>query len=317
MGYRPTGRPAGRPRGPVTPDGKLTQARKTLPHVKAFPEMARAVDRVMRVPNQVVMRDWTADSRDVDVLHHYTPAERGQILSFVWWVYVNRSAWPRRKLTAAVSAVSPLMLFSSSFLAEMTGIPQSTATKQMIKPPDMKVTRITGTCDPWVVQQLLDAATHGEDEFRELVRELCLTKGIPKAFLSRMSGVPVSGILRPERGVQFYPEKPDWESGQICSTETRDAYWKYHPGEKKTYDPRPGDQRPVRDSIPGTPLGDIRATSTPVPSENHLPFHLCIPGLPRLRKGQVADDAYFERIRDWEFTYHLRASTGLGSSAAG
>jgi hypothetical protein len=274
--------------------------------------MARAVDRVMRIPNSVVSRDWTADSRDVDVLHHYTPQERGQILSFVWWVYVNRSSWARPKLTAAVTAVSPLMLFSSTFLAEMTGVPSSTATKNMIKPPDLSVTRITGSCDPWVIQQLLEGAANGEDEFRGLVRELALTKGVPKAFLSRITGIPVSGILRPERGLQFFPEKPDWESGEVCSTETNEAYWKYHTGEKKTYDPRPGNQHSVRDSIPGTPLGDLRATSAPVPSENHLPYHLCIPGLPRLRQDKTADQAYFDRIRDWEYTYHLSATTGVG-----
>lgn len=271
--------------------------------------MARAVDRVMRDPNHVVLRDWTADSRDVDVLHHYTPAERGQVLSFVWWVYINRSSWTRRKLTSAVTAVSPLMLFSSTFLAEMTGVPQSTVTKQMIRPPDLKVTRITGSCDVWVIQQLLAAAANGEEEFRETVREMALMKGVPKAFLSRISGVPMAGILRPERGVQFSPEKPDWESGEVCSVETRDLYWKYHPGERKKHDPRPGDQRPVRDAIAGTPLGELRATAVPVSSENHLPFHLCIPGLPKLRKGESPSESYFNKIQQWEYTYHLPAAT--------
>jgi hypothetical protein len=275
--------------------------------------MARAVDRVMRVPNEVVMRDWTADSRDVDVIHQYTPKERAQILSFVWWVYINSSCWPRRKLTAAINSVSPLMLFSSSFLSQMTGIPQTTASNNMIKPPDIEVSRVTGSCDVWIIRELLYATTYGEDEFRDKVRELCIDKGVPKAFLSRISGVPVQGILRPERGVQFSPEKPDIINGYVCSLDDVKRYWKFHPGEKKTYDPRPGDQRSVRDSIPGTSLGEIRATSTPVPSEDHLPYYHCIPGLPRLRAGEEPSSSYYGKIEKWESTYHLPAPSSMGS----
>lgn len=302
MGYRPTGRAAGRPRGPVTPDGKLTRARKTLPHVRAFPHLARAVDRVLAEPNTTVIRDWTADARDVDVSHHYTPQERGQILSFCWWVYVNRSAWSREKLNAAVTAVSPLMLFSSSFLAEMTGIPASTVTKNMIKPPDVQIGRITGSCDLWTVHTLLDAATKGEDQYRETVRELSLFKGVPKALLARLSGVPVAGLLRPDRGAQFFPEKPDWATGTVCTPAARDAYWKYHPEEKKRYDPRPGDQCSARDAFAGTPLGDLRATTAPLPEDGKPPLHLCIPGLSAGRKETRAD-----RAQQWEYTYHLPA----------
>lgn len=270
--------------------------------------MARAVDRAMRVPNEVVIRDWTADARDVDVLHHYTPAERGQALSFTWWVYVNRSAWPRRKLVSAVTAVSPMMLFSSTFLSEMTGVPRSTVTKHMVKSPEMEVSRVTGSCDLWVVQKLLDSAARGEDIFREEVRDLALSKGVPKAFLSRMSGVPIAGILRPERGVSFSPEKPDMQSGEVCSLEQRDLYWKYHPGEKKTYDPRPGDQRVVRDALAGMDLGLLRATATPVPIEGQSPYHLRIPGLPKIRKGDTPDESYFRKTQEWEYTYHLPAT---------
>lgn len=272
--------------------------------------MARAVDRVMAEPNTTVTRDWTADARDVDVVHRYTPAERGQILAFVWWVYVNRSAWPREKLTAAVASVSPLMLFSSSFLAEMTGIPSSTATKNMIKPPDIDIRRITGSCDMWIIHALLEAATKGEEEYRQTVREMSLYKGVPQALLSRMSGVPVAGILRPERGVQFFPEAPDWAGGRVCSSEARDAYWKYHPGEKKKHDPRPGDQRSARDAYTGTYLGDLRATSAPLPDDHQLPYHVCIPGYATHRKNQLPDP---ERIKQWEYTYHLSAAPSVGS----
>lgn len=274
--------------------------------------MARAVDRVMATPNLVVQRDYVADARDVDVSHHYTPSERGQILAFCWWVYVNRSAWPRRKLAAAITSVSPLMLFSSSFLADMTGIPASTASKHMLKPTDINVTRITGTCDPWILHHLLQTALRGEEEYRQTIRDLTLSKGVPKAMLSRISGIPVAGILRPERGFQFFPERPDWDTGEVCSLTARDAYWKHHHGEKKKYDPQPGNQRTVRDALAGTPLGNLRATSAPIPGPSELPYHLAIPGLPTLRPGEKPDEDYFKRITDWECAYHLPASARVG-----
>lgn len=305
MGYRPTGRAAGRPRGPVTPDGKLKQARKTLPHVRAFPHLARAVDRVMAIPNSVVVRDWTADARDVDVIHRYTPQERGQALAFCWWVYINRSAWPRRKLTSAITAVSPLMLFSSSFFADMTGIPRSTATKNMVKPPNIDISRVTGSCDMWTVHKIIESATRGEGEYREIIYEMALYKGVPKTLLSRLSGVPVQGILKPDRGIHFFPEKPDWASGEVCSPEDYNAYWKYHPMEKKSYDPRPGSQRTARRVLAGTPLGHLHATSAPIAEEGEKPFHLCIPGLPSLRKNQEPDEYFFSRVSEWEMRYHL------------
>lgn len=265
----------------------------------------------MAIPNMVVVREWTADARDVDVAHRYTPQERGQVLSFCWWVYVNRSRWPRRKLTAAITAVSPMMLFSSSFFSEMTGVPSSTATKSMIKPPGIDISRITGSCDMWMIHKIIESAAKGEEDYRESIYEMSTYKGVPKALLSRLSGVPVSGILNPERGIQFFPEKPDWASGVVCTIEACDTYWKYHPGEKKRYEPRPGDQRSARRALAGTPLGDLRATSTPVPSDGELPFHLCIPGLSALRKTED-EDKKRRIISEWEIRYHLPSSSLVG-----
>lgn len=259
----------------------------------------------MATPNSVVIRDWTANARDVDVVHRYTPQERGQALAFCWWVYVNHSAWPRKKLTAAITSVSPLMLFSSSFFSEMTGVPQSTATKSMIKPPGIDISRVTGSCDMWTIHNLLESSMRDEGEYREIIYEMSLYKGIPNALLSRLSGIPMSGILNPDRGIQFFPEAPDWACGEVCTPEALKSYWKYHPEEKKRYDPKPGDQREVRQALSGTPLGHLLATSAPLAEENQKPFHLCIPGLPRLRKDEEPDEKFFSKIDDWEMRYHL------------
>ena len=313
MPYRPTGRSPGRPRGPVTPDGKLDRARKTLPHVKAFPHLRRAVDRAMRLPNATVLRAVTHDSRDVDVEHRYTPAERGQILSFVWWVYVNRASWSRAKLTAAVTAVSPLMMFSSTFFSDMTGLPKDTATKHMIKSPDMEVKRVTGTCDIWVVHHLLEMAMKDLGTYRDSVRELSVAKGVPPAMLARISGVPNPIIRRPERGIQFFPEKPDLEIGLVCGNAHMRHYLETSKEKRRNYDPDPGDQHAVRDALAGKELGSFHTTAAPIPGEDNVPHHLAIPGLPSARDAGELGPEFFRIVREWEFRYQLPASPYLGS----
>lgn len=275
--------------------------------------MRRAVDRVMTEPSSSVVRTTGVDGRDVTVSHLYTPAERGQILSFVWWVYVNRTKWSRTKLRAAITSVSPLLMFSSTFLAEMTGVPASTATKCMIKPPSAPVSRVSGSCDMWVVHRILVASTLDVPTYREEIRELTLTKGVPKALMARLSGVPMDILTRPERGIQFFAEEPDRETGVICTEKQCDAYWKaYRKEKRRKNDPSPDDQRAIRDAIAGTSLGEVRATHAPLPAEGELPYYTAIPGLPSFRDAQRLGPRYFQRVRDWEFRYHLSASPGVG-----
>ena len=116
--------------------------------------------------------------------------------------------------------------------------------------------------------------------------------------------------MKPDRGIHFFPEKPDWASGEVCSTESYNAYWKYHPMEKKKYDPRPGAQGTARRVLAGTPLGHLHATSAPIAEEGGDPFHLCIPGLPNLGKNQELGEHFFSRVNEWEMRYHLSSSIG-------
>lgn len=308
MAYRPTGRAPGRPRGPVTPSGRLQAARKTLPHVRAFPRMRQAVDRALLAPAEVIGREWTADAREVRVVYRYTPAERGQILAFTWWVYSNRETWPRRKLKAAITAVSPLMLFSSAFLMEMTGMPRTSTQKCMIKAADTPVARVTGSCDMHVIHRLLKAAPKGLDEYRETVREMSVSKGVPAAMLSRISGVPQDILRRPDRGVQFFPEDCDEETGVVCTHEQRKLHEQYRPRQRRKFDPVPGDQDLIREVISGNTLTGIRATSAPVPGDREAPYHTAIPGLPRMKKAPELGARYYQLIREWEQRYQLPAS---------
>lgn len=270
----------------------------------------------MTVPGMVVVRDHHKDKRKVSFTYHYTPAERGQIMAFVWWVYVNRGAWDRETLRSAVTILSPLMLFSSSFLADMADIPSSTVTKYMTKAPDMTVSRVTGRCDIWTVYRLLSASAAGLDTYRDTVREISLTRGVPDAMMERLSGVPADIIRRPERGIQFFPERPDLETGNVRSPEQMKLYWKYHTLERKNYDPDPGDQFSARHALAGKDLGTFRTTAAPVPDGTALPHHFSIPGLPSLRECAEDPQRFFKLVRDWESTYHFSASAYVGSGAA-
>lgn len=296
-------RAPGRPRGPVSADGRLTAARKILPHIQAFPEMRRAVDRVMAVPNEVVVRGDAADPRDVNVEHRYTPAERGQALAFVWWVFANRSTWSRAKLRAAVQAVSPLMLFPSPFLAEVTGLPRSTVQNHMLRPPGLLVSRVTGSCDPWVVHRLLESSTQSLPAFRAAVREVVLLGDAPKAMVARLSGVPVRALLRPERGVQFFPEAIDRLVGRVCAPEAVEGM----KGGGSGFTPAPGPQAEVRRAFAGARVDGMALTSVPVPEEGGRPYYACIPGLPRLSDVERLGPAFYDRLRAWEDRYRLPA----------
>ncbi|MBD3004884.1 hypothetical protein [Streptomyces sp. 5-10] len=261
------------------------------------------MDRVMAAPDDVVVRKDTADIRDVIAEHRYTPAERGQALAFSWWVYVNRLSWPRAKLRAAIQSISPMMLFSSSFLAEMTGLPRSTVTKNMLKPPGVSLARVTGSCDPWVIQRLLEATAHGVEEYRQVVREITLLECVPKALMSRISGVPVRALLRPDKGMQFFPEAADYSLGHVCGRQVYERSVSREP----RWAPRPGDQSDSREAFAGFRMTDLVATSIPVPDDGVSPFFTSIPGLPSVRGSRDVGPAFYEKIRKWEFTYHLPA----------
>lgn len=315
MPRRATGRAPGRPPGPVTPEGKLAKARDDLPHERAFPFLCNAVDRALAAPHQVLVRDSNTDPRNVVLHYRYTPAERGQTLAFVWWVYVNRNTWTRKQLKAAIVSVSPLLLFSSAFLAEMTGVPVSTVQKSMLKSPLASAARVTGTCDPLVIHKLLEAATHGMNEYRETVRELSVTKDVPSALLSRIAGVPKDILDRPHRGIEFFPEAPDLVTGLVNSPQQCKDYWNTHP-DRRSHDAQPGHQRAIRDALAGTTLGEFRATHTPVPDDGDLPYHLAIPGLPALRDAPSLGVDYLHRVQEWQMRYHLPATTRVGPVGA-
>lgn len=270
----------------------------------------------MAAPHQVLYREPLKDQRNVILAYRYTPAERGQILAFVWWVYVNRGTWTRAQLNAAVTSISPLMMFSSGFLSEMTGIPGSTITKNMVKSREVPAARITGSCDMLVVHRLLEAALYGVTEYRETVRELAVTKEVPDALLSRMAGVPKDILLRPERGMDFFAEAPDLIDGIVCSIDQVRLYRTRYEKERRSYDAAPGDQRSIRDALAGTQLGEFRTTHTPVPDEGDLPHHLAIPGLPALREAHTLGNEYLHRVQEWQMRYRLPASTRLGAHGA-
>lgn len=262
MPYRPTGRAPGRPRGPLTLEGKVRKARTTLPHVRAFPDLRRAVDRAVFDPGSTIVKVQKSSSREITVEHRYTPNEREQVLSFAWWVYSNRNVWPSRKLTSSVTAISPLMMFSSSFFSQMTGLPQSTVSKHMVKSPDISISKVTGTCSIEIIYNLLEKSQEGVDVYREFVAKLAVTRRVPRAMLSRISGVPVSVLTQPEKGVQFFPEEPDYLFKKIISVDVIHRYWERK--KIRSFDPRPGDQEEIRSKLQGRDVGFFTWTSVPV-----------------------------------------------------
>jgi hypothetical protein len=149
--------------------------------------------------------------------------------------------------------------------------------------------------------------------YRESVRELSVSKGVPPAMLSRISGIPAPILRRPERGIQFFPEKPDLETGLICSNEHMKHRLENSKEKRKSYDPYPGDQSSIRDALSGKELGSFHTTSAPLPGEDNVPQHLCIPGIPSFRRAEELGPQFFQVVREWEFRYQLPASPYLGS----
>lgn len=313
MPRQPTGRPPGRPPGDRsgTPQERIARARTLLPSVSSFPHLLRAVDRVMVRPNQTVFRSpYNGNPRDVDLLHVYSPVERGQILSFTWWAYVNRRHWTRRRRLAAVTLLSPLMLFSSSFFEEMTDIHHKTVSKWMTRPEGMLASRVTGSCDMRIIHLGLEAATRGDSAFRSFAADIVRSKGVPQAMAARMTGVPTPALLEPGWGVQYTPVGPDLPT---LSVRSREEYlmWLGVSSEKdRDLMPRVHGQEWVRDLFPEALLKEHVFTSTPVPRNGEECYHLCIPGLPKLHRAKDLGPRYFERLRTWEERYMLPAATG-------
>lgn len=314
MPRKPTGRPPGRPRGDRwgTPQERVDRARTLLPDVDRFPHLLRAVDRVMALPNLTVFRSpYNADPRDVDLLHVYSPIERGQILSFAWWVYVNRAHWDRRRRLAAVTLLSPLMLFSSAGFEEMTDIPFKNASKWMVRPEGMRVSRVTGACDMRIVHLLLETAGVGDDAFRNLVADLVRAKDVPKALAARLSGVPHPALTEPFRCVQFTPVGPDLHTLSVNSREDYLTWLGQADAREKALMPEVFGQEWVRDLFAESHLRENLFTATPVPRDGEDCYHLCIPGLPRPEDAEHLGAArYFELVRAWEATYQLPSTTG-------
>lgn len=315
MPRKPTGRPPGRPRGDRsgTPQERVERAKALLPALDRFPELLRAVDRVMAHPNQTVFRSpYNRNPVDVDLLHVYSPIERGQILAFAWWAYVNRTRWARRRKLAAITLLSPLMIFSSAFFEEMTDVPFKNASKLMVRPPGMGPSRVTGSCDMRIVHLLLEAATRGDAAFRLLVADLVRTKGVPKAMAARLTGVPHPALLDPGRGVQFTPVGPDLHTLSVRPREEHLVWLGRADARERALTPRVYGQEWVRDVFAETLLKENIFTATPVPRNGEDCYHLCIPGLPRPHRAQALGARYYELLYAWEAKYLLPATTGIG-----
>lgn len=308
-----TGRPVGRPPGDRygTPQERVSRARTLLPSLHRFPHLLRAVERVMETPNQTVFRSpYNTNPTDVDLFHVYSPAERGQILSFTWWAYVNRSRWSRRRRLAAVTLLSPLMLFSSAFFEEMTDIPFKNASKWMVRPEGMLASRVTGSCDMRIVHLALEAATRGDSAFRIFTADIVHSKGVPGAMASRLTGVPGVALTDPNRGIQFTPLGPDLDRLSVCSREDV-MMWTGLASERDVeLSPYVYGQDWVRDVLPETLLKEYVFTSTPVPRNGEDCYHLCIPELPRPHRARHLGSRYYDLLYTWEDKYLLPATTG-------
>lgn len=263
--YRRTGRKPGRPRRAATPQGRIARASDAL-DLSTFPALTSAVERILADPGRVIHKGGSGGGSTVFYL---TPRERSEILAATWWVYCNRDTWPRESLLAAVESLSPLMLFSSAFLTELVRIPRDTVTKHMVKPPGAPIARVMGSASPWLIHGLLITSRDSGWSYRNFLQLTLKSKEVPKSFLSRLSGVPESALLRPERGVEFFPERHDLMAGVVNQR-------KLSP--RGPYDPDPGAQQTIRDAFAGEDVGSLLAVMAPYPDSGSTPVEVCIPG---------------------------------------
>lgn len=265
----------------------------------------------MAAPNETVFRSpYNANPCDVDLLHVYSPAERGQILAFTWWAHVNRRRWSRRRRLAAVTLLSPLMLFSSSFFEEMVDIPFKNASKWMVRPEGMLASRVTGACDMRIVHLALEAATRGDGPFRLFVADIVQAKGVPEAMASRLTGVPGPALLEPGRGVQFTPVGPDLPTLSVRPREDHLMWLGVASELELKLMPRVYGQEWVRDLLPETLLKENIFTATPVPRTGEDCYHLCIPERPRPYRARQLGSRYYQLLYAWEEKYLLPGTTG-------
>ncbi|AXH66229.1 hypothetical protein SEA_SATIS_68 [Streptomyces phage Satis] len=313
MARKPTGRPPGRPPGDRygTPQERVSRARTLLPSLQHFPHLLKAVERVLEDPNRTVFRSpYNYNPADVDLLHVYSPAERGQILSFTWWAYVNRRKWNRRRRLAAVTLLSPLMLFSSAFFEEMTDIPFKNVSKWMVRPEGMLASRVTGSCDMRLVHLALEAAARGDQAFRTFTADIVRSKGVPGAMASRLTGVPGPALLDPGRGVQFTPLGPDLDTLSVRSREEQMIWTGLASERDLKLVPYVFGQDWVRDLFPEMLLKENIFTATPVPRNGENCYHLCIPELPKAHRARHLGPKYYDLLYSWEDKYLLPATTG-------
>lgn len=313
MPRKPTGRPPGRPTGDRhgTPQERVSRAVTLLPSIGCFPHLLKAVERVLEQPHRTVFKSpYNTNPADVDLMHVYSPAERGQILSFAWWAYVNRARWTRRRKLAAVTLLSPLMMFSSTFFEEMTDIPYRSASKWMTRSEDMMASRVTGSCDMRIVHLALESAARGDHAFRVFTADMVSKKGVPGAMASRLTGVPAPALLDPGRGVQFTPVGPDLDTLSVRPREDQMLWEGLAPEWERELAPHVYGQEWVRDLFPETLLRDSIFTSTPVPRNGEDCYHLCIPELPRPSRARHLGTRYYDLMYRWEDKYMLPAWTG-------
>ncbi len=296
--------------GPETAWGRVNGAMEKLPGLPAFPHLLRAVRRVMAMPQTTVFHDPHSGpvGYGAEILHVYSPVERGQILSFAWWAYVNRKVWSRARRRAAITLLSPLMLFSSPFFAEMTGLTHQEASRCMTRSDLGLVRRVAGVCDLRMVHLALEAATRGDEAFRLFTADSVRGGDIPVAMAVRLTGVPESGLLSPERGVQFTPVGPDLETLSVRSREELMLWIGITRSRGRLMLPRVYGQDWVRDMFPEVPLRKYVFTSTPVPRAGEECYHLCIPGLPGMHRAEALGRRFYDRVYAWENKYLLRAA---------
>lgn len=289
--YRRTGRKPGRPRRAATSHGRVSRATHNI-DLSTFPALESAVERILIDPRSVIHKGGSGGGSTVFYL---TPKERSQILAAAWWVYCNRDTWHRTQLLSAVEILSPLMLFSSAFFTELVRLPRDTVTKHMIKPPDAPISRVMGSASPWILRGLLTSSREGSFFYRSFLRETLRSKEAPKSFLSRLSGVPERGLLQPERGVDFFPERHDLLTGVVNREEM---------SSRGPHDPDPGPQEIVRHAFAGEDVGSLLSVMAPYLESGGTPAEECIPG-------------YAENQDSWHVHYQMpRCETRSPGEAA-
>jgi hypothetical protein len=192
----------------------------------------------------------------------------------------------------------------------MTDIPFKNASKWMVRPEGMLASRVTGSCDMRLVHLALEAAARGDDAFRMFTADIVLTKGVPEAMASRLTGVPGPALTDPRRGVQFTPLGPDLDTLSVRSREEQ-MFWAGMASDRALgIAPHVYGQDWVRDLFPEMLLKENIFTSTPVPRNGEDCYHLCIPELPRPHRARHLGSRYYDLLYSWEDKYLLPATTG-------